>query len=291
MADTRSGKSTSPYTQEQQEKMVALVRENKERKELLKQVKLKAIAEEQAAKMKELEEEMEKEKKATEEEAAAEADEERKRREEKGESSGTAKEDVAMEKKINEGIANLSLGEDEEAEFYVAQDERDALANELAALEDPLERREREEEKKLEWKLRIKREKKRRRDEVNRLTAEVAKVRDCRQEVQAQADTSAKMEKVLGYLEVLSAAWMEERQANRAQEVALSAMRSGFRDFARDMVTHVGGEVKRLRDSVGKFCEGAIEGAKAIVAVEGDTRPRKEPVKLKFPDAYGGKKE
>ncbi|GBG86350.1 hypothetical protein CBR_g41345 [Chara braunii] len=73
---------------------------------------------------------------------------------------------------------------------------------------------------------------------------------------------------------------MEERQA-------LSAMRSGFRDFAHDMVTHVGGEVRKLRDNVGKFCEGA----KAIAVVEGEARPHKESVKLKFPDAYGGKKE
>ncbi|GBG81914.1 hypothetical protein CBR_g34096 [Chara braunii] len=128
-------------------------------------------------------------------------------------------------------------------------------------------------------------------DEVNRLTAEVAKVKDYRQEVGAQADISAKMYEVLEYLEVLSAAWMEERQASWSQEVAQSAMRSGFRDFASDMVTHVGGEVTRLRDNVGKFCEGTIEGAKAIAAVEGEARSGKDPVKLKFPDAYGGKKE
>ncbi|GBG60408.1 hypothetical protein CBR_g5584 [Chara braunii] len=238
--------------------------------------------------MKELEEKMEKKKKAAEEEAAAEAEEERKGKGKEAESSGAMKE-VEMEKKISEWIANLSLGEDEEAEFYVPKD--DALARELAAMEDPLERREREEENKLEWKLRMKREKKKRREEVNRLTAEVAKVQDCRREVGAQTYIFAKMDKMLGYLEVLSAAWMEERQTSWSQEVALGAMRSGFRDFARDMVTHVGGEVRRLRDSVGKFCEGAIEGAKAIAAVEGEARPRKDPVKLKFPDAYGGKKE
>ncbi|GBG62106.1 hypothetical protein CBR_g28577 [Chara braunii] len=282
MVETRSGKSTSPYTPEQQEKMAALVRESKERKELLKQAKLKAIVEEHAAKMKKLEEEMEEKKKVAEKEAAAEAEEERKRREEKGESSGTAKEDTAMEKKISEWIANLSLAEDEEAQFYVPQDERDALASALAAIEDPLERQEVEEEKKLEGKLRMKREKKRRREKVNRLTAEVAKVRDCRREVHAQEDIFAKMDKMLGYLDVLSEAWMEERQANWGHDVALSAMRSGFRDFARDMVTHVGGEVRRLRDNVGKFCEGAIEGAKAIAAVESEARPRKESVKLKF---------
>ncbi|GBG45868.1 hypothetical protein CBR_g79337, partial [Chara braunii] len=76
-----------------------------------------------------------------------------------------------------------------------------------------------------------------------------------------------------------------------SQDVALSAMRSGFRDFAREIVTHIGGEVKQLKDNVGKFCEGAIQGAKAVAAVEGEARPRKNPVKLKFSDAYGGKKE
>ncbi|GBG78489.1 hypothetical protein CBR_g26517 [Chara braunii] len=252
MVETRSGTSTSPYTQEQQEKMVALVRENKERKELQKQAKLKAIAEEQAAKMKKLEEEMkrvhkeeEERRKAAEEEAAAEEEKERMRIESREGSSGTKRDtDTKMEKKISEWVANLSLGEDEEAESYVPQDERDALARELMAMEDPMERREREEEQKLEWKLRMKREKKRRREEVNRLTAEVAKVQDCRQEVEAQANDKAKWDKALGYLEVLSAAWMEERQASWNQEVALSAMRSGFRDFARDMVIHVGGEVR-----------------------------------------------
>ncbi|GBG77650.1 hypothetical protein CBR_g24098 [Chara braunii] len=138
--------------------MAAIVRENRERKELLKQAKLKTIAEEQATKMKELEEEMEKKKKAAEEEAAAEAEEERKRKGKEAESSGAMKEEAEMEKKISEWIANLSLGEDKEAEFYVPKDERDVLASELAAMEDALERREREEEKKLEWKLRMKRE-------------------------------------------------------------------------------------------------------------------------------------
>ncbi|GBG69859.1 hypothetical protein CBR_g4686 [Chara braunii] len=291
MVDTRSGKSTSPYAQEQQEKMIALVRENKERKELLKQVKLKAIAEEQATKMKKLEEEMEDKKKVAEEEAATEAEEERKCREQKGESSDTKEEEAKLEKKISEWIANLSLGEDEEAQMYVPQEEKEAFARALETIEDPMERREAEEEKKLEWKLWMKREKKRRREEVNRLTIEVEKVRACRQEVQGQVDVSAKMDKMLGYLEVLSEAWLEERQANKGQEVALSAMRSRFRDFARDMVTHVGGEVRRLRENVGKFCEGAIESAKVVVVVESEARPRKEPVKLTFPDAYGGKKE
>ncbi|GBG89430.1 hypothetical protein CBR_g49221 [Chara braunii] len=260
----------------QELKMAALARENKERKELQKQAKLKAIAEEQAAKMRKFEEEMkrvqqeemkrvqqeeEERRKAAEEEAAAEEAKERMRIECREWSSGTKDEDAEMEKKISEWIANLSLGEDEEVEFYVPQDERDTLAQELAVMDEPLERQEREEEKKSE------------------------------QEVQAQADDKAKWDKVLGYLEVLSAVWMEERQANRSQEVVLSAMWSGFREFVHEMVTHVGGEVRRLRDNARKFCEGAIEGAKVAAVVEGEAIPRKEPVKLEFPNAYGGKSD
>ncbi|GBG66004.1 hypothetical protein CBR_g54983 [Chara braunii] len=292
MVDLRSGKSTSPYTAEQQEKMAALAKENKERKECEKQAKLKAIADERAAKLKEVEEEMKKKEKAAEEEAAAEEAKEMMRIESGEGSSGTKKDtDAEIEKKISEWVANLSLGEDEEAESYVTEDEKAALAAELATMTDPMERREREDEQKLQWKLRMKREKRRRREEVNKMTAAVAKVQECRAEVLAQSDDKAKWDKVLGYLEVLSKAWMEERQASWSKDVALSAMRSGFREFAREIVTHIGGEVKQLRDNVGKYCEGAIEGAKAIAAAEGEGRPRKEPVKLKFPDAYGGKKE
>uniref|UniRef100_A0A388L5R7 Reverse transcriptase domain-containing protein n=1 Tax=Chara braunii TaxID=69332 RepID=A0A388L5R7_CHABU len=239
--------------------MAALVKENKERKEREKQAKLKAIADERAAKMKEVEEEMKKKEKAAEEEAAAEEEKERMRIESgEGSSGGTMKRDVDadIEKKISEWVANLSLGEDEEAESYVTEDEKAALAAELAAMTDAMERRERGDEQKLQWKLRMKREKRRRREEVNKMTAAVAKVQEC-----------------------------------RAEDVALSAMRSGFREFARKIVTHIGGEVKQMRDNVGKYCEGAIEGAKAIAAAEGEGRPRKEPIKLKFPDTYGGEEE
>ncbi|GBG92676.1 hypothetical protein CBR_g56706 [Chara braunii] len=242
--------------------------------------------------MKEIEEEMERKKKAAEEEAAAEEEKERMRIESGEGTSGTKKDtDAELEKKISEWVANLSLGEDEEAQMYVPQEEKEAFARALEVIKDPLERQEAKEEKKLEWKLRMKREQKRRREEANRLTAEVEKVRACRQEVQAHADMSAKMDKMLGDLEVLSEAWLEERQTNQGQDITLKAMRSGFREFAREIVTHIGGEIKQLRDNIGKDCEGAIEGAKAIAAVEGEARPRKDPVKLKFPDAYGGKKE
>ncbi|GBG63908.1 hypothetical protein CBR_g39914 [Chara braunii] len=249
-------------------------------KKFLKQAKLKAIAEERAAKKKKLEEDMrrleqeeEEKRRAAEEEAAAEEEEvedvplNRRHREERGESSGTKGEDAWMEKKISEWVANLSLGEDEKALLYVPQEEREAYARELEAMEDPLDRQTTEDEKRLEWKLRLNREKKRR-EEANRVAKEVEKFQACRQEVHSQAETPAKLDKILGYLEVLSEAWLEEHQANKGQDVTLHAIWSGFREFARDVVTHVRTEVKRLKESAEKFCAGAVEGAKVVATAE-----------------------
>ncbi|GBG78604.1 hypothetical protein CBR_g27829 [Chara braunii] len=163
MVDTRSGKSTAPHSEAEQARTAAILRERREKKELLKQATLKAIAEEQAAKKRKLEEEMlrfqkekmmmllqeeEEKRKVVEEEEAAEEEEEveeepleRRHGEERGEANGTKGEDAWMEKKITEWVANLSLGEDEEAQLYVPQEEREAFASELETIEHPLERR------------------------------------------------------------------------------------------------------------------------------------------------------
>ncbi|GBG77832.1 hypothetical protein CBR_g25762 [Chara braunii] len=213
MVDNRSGKSIVPQSEAEQAQIAAILRDRKKKKELLKQAKLKAIAEEQGAKKKKLEEEMlrfqkekmmmlqgeeEEKRKAAEEEAAAEEEEEeeepreRRRREERGAASGTKGEDAWMEKKISEWVANLSLGEDEEAQLYVPQEKKEAFARVLEMIEDPLECQTIEDEKKLEWKLRMIREKKRRREEANRVAKEMEKVRACRPEIQAQTEVPAK---------------------------------------------------------------------------------------------------
>ncbi|GBG90697.1 hypothetical protein CBR_g51207 [Chara braunii] len=206
MVDTRTVKSIAP-SEAEQARIAALLREKKEKKELLKQAKLKAIAEEQAAKKKRLEEEMlrfqkekmlqiqleeEERRRAAEEEAAAEEEEEeeeepleRRHGEQRGEASGAKEEDKWREKKISEWVANLSLGEDEEAQLYVPQEEREVFARALELIEDPLERQATEDEKKLEWKLKIVREKKRRSEEASRIAGEVERVRNGRQELQA----------------------------------------------------------------------------------------------------------
>ncbi|GBG73872.1 hypothetical protein CBR_g17584 [Chara braunii] len=153
MVDMRSGRSTSPYTAEQEAKTAALLKEKREKKK----AKKRALLEEQAAKMRKIEEEMarEKERLKREEEEKLKAVEEGKEEDEqplerrraggRGESSRT-KEDQ-MEKKITEWVAGLSLGEEEEAQMYVPKEEKEAAMREWDVEEDPLKRQTMEDEK------------------------------------------------------------------------------------------------------------------------------------------------
>ncbi|GBG84024.1 hypothetical protein CBR_g37900 [Chara braunii] len=65
----------------------------------------------------------------------------------------------------------------------------------------------------------------------------------------------------------------------------------GFRDFARELVGVVGAEVNHRLEKTDRFCVGAIEGVKVAAPKEEEPRPRREPVKVKFPDSYSGKRE
>ncbi|GBG76397.1 hypothetical protein CBR_g22144 [Chara braunii] len=174
------------------------------KKKLIKQAKKLALLEEQAAKKKKLKEEMEKLKKEEEKKLKAvekeevEVEEEvpleRRTRTKKGESSGTKQGDQWMEKKISEWVANLSLGDEEEAMLYVTRAEQEAVVKELEEEEDPLHRQTIEEEKKLEWKLRLAREKKQRLDATDRVAKELRVVEEQRQQMENQADALGKME-------------------------------------------------------------------------------------------------
>ncbi|GBG69124.1 hypothetical protein CBR_g3822 [Chara braunii] len=68
-------------------------------------------------------------------------------------------------------------------------------------------------------------------------------------------------------------------------------MRMGFRDFAHELVGAVGAEVNHRLEKTERFCVGAIEGVKLTAPKEEEARPRREPVKVKFPDSYSGKRE
>ncbi|GBG63114.1 hypothetical protein CBR_g36601 [Chara braunii] len=190
MVDTRTDTSTTPYTPEQEAKAVAALKERRERKE----AKKKALLEEQAAKLRKIEEEMarEKERLKREEEAKLKAVEEeeeeveetpleRRRVGGRGESSGM-KENL-MEKKITEWVAGLSLGEDEEALIYMSREEQEAAVKEWDAEEDPLKRQVLEDEKRMEWKFRLTRERKRRMEAASQTAIELEEIKKQRDQM------------------------------------------------------------------------------------------------------------
>ncbi|GBG72919.1 hypothetical protein CBR_g12640 [Chara braunii] len=239
---TRGGTSTQPYTKEEEEKMAAILQVRKEKKE----AKKKALQEEQAAKLKKIEEEMAREKKRLkkeEEEKLKEVEEEEEdepplqRR--RGQHSGSK--DEEMEKRISEWVANLSLGEEEEVTMYIPKDEEEAAMKKWEAEEDVLKRQAMEDEMRMEWKLAMMKEKKRRVEAASATMQELAEM--------------------------------------------------GFRDFAHELVGVVGAEVNHRLEKTERFCVGAIEGVKVAAPKEDEPRPWREPVKVKFPDSYSGKRE
>ncbi|GBG60086.1 hypothetical protein CBR_g417 [Chara braunii] len=153
MVDTRSGKSSMPYSKAQEEQAATILRERNEKKELLRQAKMKMIADEQAAKKKKLEKEMkrlqqevEEKMKVAEEEEFEEEEEQpeveplKRRRLGKGEGSNDTKDDPWVERRISKWVVNLSLGEDEQAMLHIPQEEKEAAIKEIEATSDPLER-------------------------------------------------------------------------------------------------------------------------------------------------------
>ncbi|GBG63273.1 hypothetical protein CBR_g37359 [Chara braunii] len=84
----------------------------------------------------------------------------------------------------------------------------------------------------------------------------------------------------------------EQYDFSRSQHIAVRSIKLGFRDFARELVGVIGTEVGHRLDKTERFCAGAIEGVKAAAPKEEEARPpRREPVKVKFPDSYSGKRE
>ncbi|GBG85281.1 hypothetical protein CBR_g39849 [Chara braunii] len=256
--------------------------------------------EEQAAKMKKIEEEMAREKerlkkeeeeklKAVEEEEEIEEEPLERRREQRGESSGTR--DDQLEKKITEWVANLSLGEEEEAFMYVPREEQEAVVKEWEAEEDPLRRQAMEDETRMEWKLRLMRERKRRMEAVSQAAKELEEVKKQKDQMAVQVDLLGKMEIMAKNIERLTAAQEEQFQFIRSQDIAMRSIQLGFRESVWELVVQVGSEVKARLDSTERYCTSAIEGEKLAAPKEEEVRPRRESVKVKFPDSYNGKEE
>ncbi|GBG88456.1 hypothetical protein CBR_g47155 [Chara braunii] len=227
------GWSTSPYTVEQEAKAAARLKERREKKE----AKKKALLEEQAAKLKKIEEEMvrererlkreeeEKLKAVEEEEEEDEQLQERRRAGGRGESSGT-KEDQ-MEKKITEWVAGLSLGKEEEALMYVPREEQEAAMRAWDAEEDPLKRQAMEDEKRMEWKFRLMRERKRRMDAASEAAKELEEVKKQRDQMATQVDLLGKMEVMAKNIERLARVQEEQYLFGRDMAARIRSDRHG----------------------------------------------------------------
>ncbi|GBG62535.1 hypothetical protein CBR_g30853 [Chara braunii] len=197
-----------------------------------------------------------------------------------------------LEKRISEWVANLTVGEEEEVNMYIPQDEQEAAMRAWNAEKDPLKRRALEDEKRMEWKLAVMREKKRRMEKAVEAAEVLEEVKTIEQQLAAQPDFSNQMRIVARSITCLARVQTDQYDFSRSQDIAVRSMKMGFRDFARELVGAVGVEVGHRLDKTERFCTGAIEGVKAAAPKEEEARPpRREPVKVKFPDSYSGRRE
>ncbi|GBG78411.1 hypothetical protein CBR_g26439 [Chara braunii] len=203
--ETKGGTTTHPYTPEEEAKAAAILKERREKKE--------ALLEAQVAKLKKIEEEMTREKerlKKEEEAKLKEVEEEEeedeqpleRRREQRGQYSGSKNDE--MEKRISEWVANLSLGEEEVVTMYITKDEQEAAMKEWDAEGDSLKRQAMEDEKKMEWRLRMMREKKRRVDAASEAAKELEQVKNLREQLTAEVDLQRKVEVIAQSVERLA---------------------------------------------------------------------------------------
>ncbi|GBG85112.1 hypothetical protein CBR_g39679 [Chara braunii] len=242
------------YTKEDEEKMAAILQERKE-----KEAKKKALKEEQAAKLKKIEEEMAREKERIqkeEEEKLKEVEEEEEDetplQRKKGQYSGSR--DEEMEKRISEWTM--------------------------------------EDEKRMEWRLAVMREKKRRVDAAAEAAEELEGVKKIEEQLAVQTELPAQMRVVARNVARQTRIQAEQYDFSRSQHIAVRSIRLGFRDFACELVGAVGTEVGHRLDKTERFCAGAIEGVKAAAPKEEEACPPcREPVKVKFPDSYSGKRK
>ncbi|GBG84166.1 hypothetical protein CBR_g38140 [Chara braunii] len=143
----------------------------------------------------------------------------------------------------------------------------------------------------MEWKLRMMREKKKRVDAASEAVKELEEVQKLTLQLTPQVDLQRKVEIIAQSVERLARVQEEQYEFSRSQDMVVRSMRLGFRDFARELVGAVGAEVNHRLEKTERFCVGAIEGVKATTPKEEEARPRREPVKVKFPDSYSGKRE
>ncbi|GBG75166.1 hypothetical protein CBR_g19679 [Chara braunii] len=207
----------------------------------------------------------------------------------RGQHSGSK--DEEMEKRISEWVANLSLGEEEDVTMYIPKDEQEAAMRKWEAEADVLKRQAMEDETRMEWKLAMMREKKKRVDVASEAFKDLEEVQKLTLRLTPQVDLQQKVEIIAQSVERLARVQERQYKFSRSQDIVVRSMRMGSRDFARELVGVVGAEVNHRLEKTECFCVGAIEGVKVAAPKEEEARPRREPVKVKFPDSYNGKRD
>ncbi|GBG41489.1 hypothetical protein CBR_g74489 [Chara braunii] len=253
--DTRGGASTRPYTKEEEEEMAAILQERKEKKE----AKKKALKEEQAAKLKKIEEEMAREKERIQKEEEAKLKEVEEEEED----------ETRLQRKKGQYIGSR----DEEMEKRILE----------WAMED---------EKRMEWRLAVMTEKKRTVDAAAEAAEKLEEVKKIEEQLAAQTELPTQMRLIARNVARLARIQAEQYDFSKSQHIAVRSIKLGFRDFARELVGAIGTELGHRLDKTERFCASAIEGDKAAAPKEKEARPpHREPVKVKFPDSYNGKRE
>ncbi|GBG71673.1 hypothetical protein CBR_g9087 [Chara braunii] len=131
----------------------------------------------------------------------------------------------------------------------------------------------------------------RRMEAASQVANELEEVKKQREQMATQVDLLGKMEIMARNIERLAQVQEEQYLFGRGQDIALRSIRLRLRDFARELATQVGSEVRPRLEGTKRYCTDAIEGARLTTPKEEEARPRREPVKVKFPDSYSGKRE
>ncbi|GBG92169.1 hypothetical protein CBR_g54521 [Chara braunii] len=160
--------------------------------------------------------------------------------------------------------------------MYIPKDDQEAAIRAWEAEEDVIKRQAMEDEKRMEWKLAVMSEKKRRVDVAAEAAEELEEVKKIEEQLAAQTELPKKMEVIARNVARLARIQAEQYDFSRSQHIAVRSIRLGFRDFARELVGAVGAEVGHHLDKTERFCAGAIEGVKAAAPKEEEPRPHQQ---------------
>ncbi|GBG85626.1 hypothetical protein CBR_g40354 [Chara braunii] len=146
--------------------------------------------------------------------------------------------------------------------MHIPKDEQEAAMKEWEAEGDALKRQAMEDEKRMEWKLRMMREKKKRVDAVSAAVKELEEVQELSLQLTPQVDLQRKVEIIAQSVERLARVLEEQYEFSRSQDMAVCSMRMGFRDFARELVGVVGAEVNHRLEKLNASASARLKASR-----------------------------